>query len=322
MRILLPLCLILAHSLACAVAPAQGVPPALFRFMLGATEVTVLNDGSMPLTPEDMRNVTPAAMQEALARQFLSSPVETSHNAFLINTGARLVLIDAGGGDLVPTLGRLAGNLRAAGYTPEQVDAIYITHMHGDHIGGLTEQERRLYPNATVFINKREADHWLDPTEETRAVPARRELYRVARTRLAPYQAAKRMQTFDGETELEPGLRAISGRGHTPGHTAYVLSAGGQQLILIGDQVHMGAVQFPHPQATVRYDYVPDASTAERRRSLDAAADRCALVAGAHLPFPGVGHVRREGSGYAFVPLNFSPTGKPVACPSGAATSN
>ncbi|WP_167758642.1 MBL fold metallo-hydrolase [Zemynaea arenosa] len=320
MRLALLLTLLLTAHLGRAAAPlGQVAPPAVFRFHLGTAEVTVLNDGSMPIAAgDDMRHATPQQVRQALTAAFLTSPVETSHNAFLINTGARLLLVDAGGGDLVPTLGRLEANLRAAGHTPEQVDAIYITHMHGDHIGGLTQQGRRLYPNATVFVNRREAEHWLDPAEEARAAPQRRELYQTARARLAPYQAARKFQTFEGDMAFEGGLRAIAGHGHTPGHTAYVLQAGGKRLLLIGDQIHLGALQFPYPQATIRYDYVPAAAQAERRRSLEDAADHCALVAGAHLPFPGVGHVRRAGQGFAFVPLAYSPTGQPVACPTAA----
>ena len=113
--------------------------PGYYRVLLGDFEVTALSDGTVALPMDKlMTNTTPDKTLKAIERVHLKSPVETSVNAYLINTGSKLVLIDAGAGALFgPTLGKLAANIKAAGYQPEQVDEIYITHMHGDHVGGL-----------------------------------------------------------------------------------------------------------------------------------------------------------------------------------------
>jgi glyoxylase-like metal-dependent hydrolase (beta-lactamase superfamily II) len=125
--------------------------PGWYRTMLGDFEVTVLSDGTYPLTPVQLLRADPNRISAALKRDFLPEAVETSVNAFLINTGAKLVMVDAGtGGLLGPSLGKLVDNLRASGYRPEQVDEIYITHLHVDHVGGVSANGTRLFPNATL----------------------------------------------------------------------------------------------------------------------------------------------------------------------------
>jgi glyoxylase-like metal-dependent hydrolase (beta-lactamase superfamily II) len=120
--------------------------PGYYRVMLGDFEVTALSDGTVKLPVRDLlTRTTPARVDAALKRSFLANPVETSVNAYLINTGSKLVLVDTGAAGLFgPTLGSLQANLKAAGYQPEQVDEIYITHMHPDHVGGLVGRRPRL----------------------------------------------------------------------------------------------------------------------------------------------------------------------------------
>ena len=126
--------------------------PGYYRTMLGEFEVTALSDGTVPLPVDTLlTRTTKAHADQALARGFLKSPVDTSVNGYLINTGSKLVLIDTGAAKLFgPTLGNLVDNLKAAGYQPEQVDEIYITHMHADHVGGLMAGEKMAFPNAIV----------------------------------------------------------------------------------------------------------------------------------------------------------------------------
>lgn len=144
-----------------AAAPlAKEAAPGFYRLMVGDFEVTALSDGTVALPVDQLlTRTTPEQVKKTLARSYLQSPLETSVNGYLINTGEKLVLIDTGAGGLFgPTLGRLAANLKAAGYQPEQVDEIYITHLHPDHVGGLAAGDKPVFPNATVRADQRDAD--------------------------------------------------------------------------------------------------------------------------------------------------------------------
>jgi len=157
----------LSIASAFASAPfAKTSGPGFYRVMLGDFEVTALSDGTVQLPVDKLlTNISPADIAKGLKKNRLQSPLETSVNAYLINTGSKLVLIDTGAASRFgPTLGRLAANLKAAGYQAEQVDEIYITHMHGDHVGGLMDGDKLAFPNAIVRADKLEADFWLSPT--------------------------------------------------------------------------------------------------------------------------------------------------------------
>jgi len=254
-----------------------------------------------------LTNTTPAKVQKALARSYLKDPVETSVNGYLINTGAKLVLVDTGAAGLFgPTLGNLAANLRAAGYQPEQVDEVYITHMHADHVGGLMAGDKLAFPNATVRADKRDADYWLSQANMDAAPEDAKGFFKGAMASLNPYIAAGKFKPFDGATELVPGVKAAASRGHTPGHSVYVVESKGQKLVLWGDLMHAAAVQFPDPSVTIQFDGDPKAAAAARKKAYADAAKNGYWVAAAHLPFPGVGHLRAEGKGYVWVPANYT----------------
>ena len=255
--------LILAAALAAfgavpvhAAAPmAKTGSPGYFRMTLGDFEVTALNDGTIDLPVEKLLKTSPEKTGKALAASFLASPVETSVNAYLINTGSKLVLIDAGAGGLFgPTSDKLVENLKASGYQPEQVDEIYITHLHGDHIGGVTKSGAALYPNAVLRVDKHEADHWLSQANLDQAPAGAKGGFQGAINSVAPYAAAQRVKTFEGDVELVPGVKTYTTHGHTPGHTSYVVESKGQKLILTGDLIHVGAVQFADPSVTISFD--------------------------------------------------------------------
>jgi glyoxylase-like metal-dependent hydrolase (beta-lactamase superfamily II) len=282
--------------------------PGYYRMMLGDFEVTSLSDGTLSLpTAQVLSNITPANSQAALARAYLKDPVETSVNAFLINTGSKLVLIDTGTGGLFgPTLGFLIANLRASGYQPEDVDEIYLTHMHGDHAGGLVLNGQRAFPNATVRADQREADYWLSQAHLDAAPAEQKDNYRAAMAALKPYVSAGKFQPFNGDTQLLPGIRAVPAAGHTPGHTIYKITSRDQTLVLWGDLIHVAAVQFPDPAIALKYDYDSKAAAAARKQAFAEAAEHGYWVGSAHLSFPGLGHLRAEGAGYAWVPVNYS----------------
>jgi glyoxylase-like metal-dependent hydrolase (beta-lactamase superfamily II) len=291
-----------------AAAPQQKTQaPGYYRMMLGDTEITTLSDGTFAMDADKLlTNITPKQLDAALARINLKSPIDTSVDGFLVNTGSKLVLVDTGAGVLFgPTLGKLLANLKASGYRPEQIDEIYITHMHGDHIGGLLLDGKIAFPNAVVRASQQEADFWLSKSNMDAAPKDRKDAFEAAVNMLNPYMAAGKFKPFNGDTELVPGVRAVAAPGHTPGHTLYVVESKGQKLVLWGDLMHVAAVQFPNPSVTIRFDTDSAMAAAQRKTEFADAAAHGDWVAAAHLPFPGIGHLHAAGSGYVFVPINY-----------------
>lgn len=292
-----------------AAAPQQKTQaPGWYRTMVGDIEVTALSDGTVKLPMDKLlTNTTPARTTQALKRNFQQAPVETSVNAFLINTGPKLVLVDTGAAGLFgPTLGNLVANLKASGYQPEQVDEVYVTHLHPDHAGGLMAGDKPAFPNAIVRLDKRDADFWLSADNMAKAPADAKGFFEGAQKSMKAYQDAGKVKTFDGDTELVPGVRAVAARGHTAGHTIYVVESKGQKLVVWGDLMHVAAVQFADPAVTIQFDSDSKAAAAERRKAFAAAAKEGHLAAVAHVPFPGLGRLRAEGKGYVWVPLDYS----------------
>ena len=287
---------------------AKTNAPGFYRIMLGDFEVTAISDGTTDLPVDQLlKNTTPEKVDQILAKSFLKSPLESSFNGFLINTGSKLVLIDTGAGTLFsPTLGKLVANLKASGYQPEQVDEIYITHMHLDHVGGLLADGKAAFPNAVVRADKREGDYWLTDANAAKAPDEMKGFFKGAQSALAPYVASGKYQPFNGNSDLVPGIKAVNTIGHTPGHTSYVVESQGQKLVVIGDLIHVAVVQFPDPSQGLMFDNDSKAADAERNKVFAMAAKDGTILAGAHLPFPGLGRVRAEGKGYDWIPLNFT----------------
>jgi glyoxylase-like metal-dependent hydrolase (beta-lactamase superfamily II) len=292
-----------------AAAPQVGTQaPGFYRARLGEFELTVLLDGSAPLEPVKLlTHIKPERVTSLLTADHLTSSVETSINAYLINTGSKLILVDAGSGEVFgPAAGHLVANLRAAGYEPEQVDDILITHLHYDHSGGLVIAGKQVFPNAVVHADKHDVDYWLDEANEAKAPEGSKPLFQDARRSLTPYAQAGRLAPFEGNTELAPGIKTFATPGHTPGHAFYVAESQGQKIVFWGDLVHVGAVQFPEPSATFQSDTDSKAAAAQRAKAFADAARQGHWVGAAHVPFPGLGHLRAQGKGYAWVPANYS----------------
>ena len=300
---------VLAPSVASAGAPmVKSQAPGFYRIMLGDFEVTALCDGTAPLGVDKLlTNVKPAQLNAALARSYLKVPVETSVNAFLINTGDKLVLIDTGAAKLFgPSLGKLLVNLAAAGYKPEQVDEIYLTHLHADHVGGLMQGDKIAFPNAIVRADQHDADYWLSDENLKKAPEAMRSFFQGAQASLNPYIKAGKFKSFDGDTALAAGLRAVASRGHTPGHSFFVAESKGQKMMFWGDLIHVAAVQLPNPTVTIQFDADAKAAAAQRKKTLADAAKQGYLVGAAHISFPGIGRLHAEGSGYVWLPVNYA----------------
>ncbi len=282
--------------------------PGFYRMMLGDFEITALSDGTVALPVDKLlTNTTKGQVDKALAAAFVKAPLETSVNAYLVNTGSKLVLVDAGAAGLFgPTLGKLLANVKAAGYQPEQVDAVVITHMHPDHVGGLMAGDKLAFPNATVHADKRDAEMWLSKATLDKAPADAKGFFQGAMASLNPYVQAGKFKPFDGSTELVPGIRAQAAHGHTPGHTVFVAESKGQKLVFWGDLMHVAAVQFAQPSVTIQFDTDSKAAAAQRKKAYADAAKNGYWVAASHLAFPGIGHLRTEGAGYRFIPANYT----------------
>ena len=184
--------------------------PGYYRIMLGDFEVTALSDGTVALPMDKLlTNTTSEKVAKALTRYYLKSPVETSVNTYLINTGTKLVMIDAGAANLFgPTLGNLLTNLKASGYEPEQIDEIYITHMHGDHVGGLMAGDKLAFPNAIVRGDQHDADFWLSEANMNKAAEGDKGGFKGAMASINPYIKAGKYKPFSGNTDLVAGVKA------------------------------------------------------------------------------------------------------------------
>lgn len=310
-RLLLASLFMLFAGFAAAEAPQQKTQvPGYYRLMLGNFEVTALYDGAIDLDEKFLKNIRTRDLQRLLARQFLQGPkVQTAVNAYLINTGTKLILVDAGAAKLFgPGLGHIVDNLKAAGYRPEQVDTVLITHLHGDHINGLvTADGQRVFANAEVWSAKADNDFWLSEAIAAQAPADFQAFFKMSRDAAAPYLAAGKWQTFDSDRELLPGVSSVDTHGHTPGHASFLVASGEQRLLILGDVVHNHAVQFARPEVAFEFDNDPQQAVLTRKRVFARAAKEKLMVAGMHLPFPGIGHVRRDKKGYAWVPAEFAP---------------
>ncbi len=291
-------------------AMAKIQVPGYYRTMIGQFEVTALFDGVLDFHPELLKNMDLQTIEEVLSHHYgRSTGIQTAINAYLIHTGDHLVLIDAGAGKFFSEdqQGRIVENLKAAGYQPEQVDTIIMTHLHGDHTGGLSDRDGiPIFPNATVYANRIENEYWLSEQQAAAAPVERQIFFKMARESAVPYLSSEKWEPVEAGSEVVPGIRAIAAYGHTPGHTAFEVTSDGQTLLIWGDIVHSHVIQFSHPDVAIEYDSETSQAVRTRRNLLKEVAAKRELVAGMHLPFPGLGYVVAEGDGkYSWIPVEY-----------------
>ncbi|MCM2402484.1 MBL fold metallo-hydrolase [Rhizobium sp. S153] len=298
-----------APSLTLAAAPKQGFQaPGFYRMALGDLEITALLDGTLPLPlPEMYRDVTAQDAAELLRAAFRDIPTDTSVNAFLVNDGKRLVMIDAGtGAYLGKEVGHLASNLEASGYSAAQIDHIILTHVHTDHSGGLVRDGKVVFENATVHVPKRELDFWLKTPADARPAGLNQQLFKEAEECLRPYLQRGKVESFKDDQEVIAGFRSILRPGHTPGHSSIVVESGGKKLVFWGDITHGDIVQFKQPEVTIEFDVDRPSAVKSRKQAFAEAIAEGYLVAGAHIAFPGIGNVLQDGQKFDWMPVNYS----------------
>ena len=255
--------------------------PGFYRLKVGDLEVTALYDGTGVFDPHWL-NGTKATM-DGVVKGLHEDPhmLDVVDTGFLVNTGKQLILVDAGAGAWWGggVLGRLAGSLRSAGYTPEEVDLVLVTHLHSDHVGGLTTQDgKRVFPNADVYVAKAESDFWLSPDIAAKAPKDAQPFFQSAQAIAAPYIKAGKWHTFSGSEKIVDGMELVPLPGHTLGMTGYEFSSRGQKVLFLGDIVHALRVQIKHPEVTTVFDIDPTAAAATRNQLLPRLAGETAAL--------------------------------------------
>ncbi|MEW2545332.1 MBL fold metallo-hydrolase [Streptomyces sp. NPDC047002] len=291
-------------------SPTARQAPGFQRFRIGGLLITALYDGYVPIRADDLRGAPAELVRGRLAAAHLPEDGDprTAVLAFLVEGDGRRILVDAGSGTtLGPATGHLWESLAAADVPAHSVDHVLITHLHPDHAGGLvTPQGLAAFPAATVHVARADTDHWLDAGRTGRAQGVQAQIHRDAAAALAPYRESGRLDAFTGPDVL-PGVRALDEHGHTAGHTGYLVGTGRDTVLFWGDTVHSHTVQLPYPDVSVAIDSDPARAVASRAEVLGLAAREGWWVAAAHLPFPGLGHLRGDGSGYAWLPASYAP---------------
>jgi glyoxylase-like metal-dependent hydrolase (beta-lactamase superfamily II) len=288
-------------------APAGTQTAGIYRMKVGDYEVTVFNDGTAALPVKYYSGDAEGAaklLKDAFAPSTEMAP--TSFNAWLINTGNKLILVDTGYSTAIgPVAGHLPKALAAAGVNPADIDDVVITHVHPDHCSGLLTTEKKIaYPNAVVHINGDEYAWWMEgDVKIPEGKPFFKDLFEGGRAAFKPYIDGKKVQTFKDGAELAPGVVTVTAPGHTVGHTMIRIANGNGQLLIWTDIIHSTALQFPEPERSIAYDLDPPQAIATRKKVLDMVTTDKLLIAGMHIGFPGVGHVVKAGSGYAFMPV-------------------
>src|SRR5258707_2297009 len=284
--------------------------PGFYRLKVGDLEVTALYDGTGVFDPHWL-NGTKATM-DGVVKGLQEDPhmLDVVDAGFLVNTGKQLVLVDAGAGTWWGggARGRLAGSLRSAGYRPEEVDIVLLTYLHSDHIGGLTTQDgKRVFPNADVYVAKAESDFWLSAEIAAKAPKDAQPFFQSAQGIAAPYIKTGKWHTLSDSEPIVDGMQFVPLPGHTPGHTGYEFSSKGQKILFCGDIVHALRVQLQHPEVTAIFDIDQTAAAATRQQLLLKLVREDVLIAVPHSSFfPPLGRLRKQGSGYSWVPVVFT----------------
>jgi glyoxylase-like metal-dependent hydrolase (beta-lactamase superfamily II) len=301
-----------------AAAPvADKQAPSYYRYKVGDIQVTVVSDGrnTFPLENSFITNASKEEVNAALEKAFLPRDVFTIYFApLVINTGGKLVVLDTGNGPVAKvsskgTNGLFAANMAAAGFDPKAVDMVVISHFHTDHVNGLLAADGTpAFPNAEVLVPATEWKFWMDDGEMSRAPAGRMQgLFKNNRN---IFEAAlkKKVTPYEWGKEVAPGMLAVESVGHTPGHTSYVLSSGSGKVFIQSDVTNN-----PNPFATnpgwhAFFDQDGDMAEKTRRRVYDMVVAEKLQVQGFHYPFPGLGNIEKDGSGYRVVPAPWNPT--------------
>ncbi|WP_320198468.1 MBL fold metallo-hydrolase [Agrobacterium sp. rho-13.3] len=271
-----------------------------FTFSVGKARITVFCDGTLVAPVGSLYRL---GSDQPTPEKFPDAPGELSVNAFLVETDGRKIMIDTGSGAFFgPDHGKLPIAFEELGVSTDGIDDIILTHIHADHSGGLVADGKPVFKNAKLHIGKTEAAFWLadgaaDAPHATEKVKGQ-----IGRAHAAidPYETENRVTLFEDNGDILPGFSASLRAGHTPGHLTIRFENNGETIAFVGDIVHGDSVQFANPAITIDFDYDQPRAATARAAAFTQAADEGYLIAATHLPFPGVGHIRRDGDHYRF----------------------
>lgn len=274
---------------------AQGEEEYPFMYGIGDIYITLLSEGQQQGNVNILTGVTESVLKQYAPEGTFPNAI----NSFLIETSENTILIDAGLGQ------KLFAHLEVCEKKPEDINVVLLTHMHGDHIGGLLQEGKKSFPNAKLYISQTEHDYWMSD-EAMRNVPEnRRAGFMQAREVINNYKDNLYLFVpgeIDGEmSEILPGIRGVAAYGHTPGHTAYLLESDGYQFLVWGDLTHAMPLQIPSPQVATTYDLDSSKAIETRQRLLKYVSEHRIPVGGMHIEFPGMATIRGNVSdGYKY----------------------
>ncbi len=276
-------------------------------FTLGDFQCVSISDGIQPIDADLLPTFFAGAPAEDLAaalREHGISPdyYELDCNCLLIDTGSERILVDSGGGPFYDAhLGNLLPGLAAAGYPPESISAIILTHGHRDHVcGGLAQNGDMIFPNARHIMVRGEWEYWARDADLDAIQSDFIADIHFARECLLALQ--NQLQLIEAGDAIAPGIRTIPTGGHTRNHISLAINSGGERLLCVADTMDL-PIHIENTNWHPAWDELPAQGIASRRRLLKRAADEQALIHGFHFPFPGLGFVRAKGAGWRFEAL-------------------
>lgn len=294
-------------------------PAPFVRFAHGSLECTVVSDGILEMGPARVNfpQADPNEVDSLLREHYLPTDnVRLNQNILVVNTGEQLVQFDSGVGTdpllgrgfFGPKTGQATINLKAAGIDPSEIDIVAITHTHPDHVWGLVDPDGRpLYPNARIAVSREDFDYWTDLSRvDTAPNEHMKDHFRGAHKNLMPYAEAGRIDWVGDQTEVAPGITALATPGHSPGHVVYKIDSDGETMVCWGDLCHHQVLLLQHPEWGFQFDYEQAAATAQRWNVYDFVEANRFAVLGYHFPFPGLGHLKKDGHGFSWLPQEIS----------------
>ena len=261
----------------------------VITYFIGSYKISTLSEGVNNGSP----NILSGASEEILKKYLPTGAFKLQTNAFLIQTDNKNVLIDTGHGR------NLFTNLNSSGVSEDKVDVVLLTHMHGDHIGGLLKDGKAAFPNAELYVSQVEHDYWMGRENNTNI----RNIFDAYKTKLHLFEP---VDLGSDKQNLFSGFQGIKAYGHTPGHTVFMIESEGERLMIWGDVTHATEVQMPHPEIPLSFDVNHDMARETRKKILEYVTQNKIRVGGMHILFPSIGDIRKgegkEGA-YVFTPL-------------------